>query len=789
MKFTNSTLIRIAAVLTPLLALSLLSPPLLAQDQPTPAAVSAALLRGRVLDPAGASIANAAITATAETGGRTFSSTSNSQGEFELSLEPGHYSIAVSAPSFAVAAAQVNLSPGASLAIQFTLQLPSVRSAVTVTDSVSYQAAATASATHTPVLLRDLPQSVTVITRQLISDQAISSIAGLARYIPGVTAIQGENNRDQLVIRGNSTSADFFLNGLRDDVQYYRDLYNVERVEALKGSNALAFGRGGGGGVINRVLKEPEFASLHELTLSGGSFGDRRLAADLNHPLAPSLAGRLNAMYEHSGSFRDFGWLERFGVNPVVSWAPASRTRITAGYEHFSDHRGADRGIPSFAGRPVNVPVETFYGNPDLSKVRALVDSGSLSVQQQAGRWNLRNSTLIRNYDRGYQNFVPGAVNPAQTLVSVSAYNNATQRLNFFNQTDFTYRADFLRIQHTLLAGAEAGRQYTNNFRNTGFFDNSATSISVPFSNPVIFTPVTFRQSPTDADNHLNTTAASAYLQDQAAISGRIQFIAGLRFDHFDLRFHNHRNGDHLRRIDNLLSPRAGIVFKPVASVSLYSSYSVSFLPSSGDQFSSLTAVTQQLKPERFTNYEIGAKWDAARPVSLTAALYRLDRTNTRSLDPNNPAAIIQTGSTRNLGFEAGVNGRLTRAWNVLGGYAWQNSFISSSTASAQRGFKVGQVPHHSFSLWNHYRFWPRLQGGLGIIHRSDMFAAVDNLVTLPGYTTADAALFFELTEKARFQFNVENLFNARYFLNADSNTNISPGSPRSLRAALVVHF
>jgi catecholate siderophore receptor len=261
-----------------------------------------------------------------------------------------------------------------------------------------------------------------------------------------------------------------------------------------------------------------------------------------------------------------------------------------------------------------------------------------------------------------------------------------------------------------------------------------------------------------------------------------------VRYDHFDLIYHNNRTGDTLRRIDRLVSPRFGVVLKPIEEVSVYGSYGVSYLPSSGDQFSSLTTITEQVKPEKFSNYELGLKWDIRRDLTLSSAVYRLDRTNTRATDPNNPAAIIQTGSQRTNGFELGMNGNVTRKWRVAGGYAFQDAEITSATA-AIAGKRVGQVPHHTFSLWNNYQFLPKLGAGLGIIQRSDMFATVDNTVKLPGYIRADAAVFYSFNERWRLQANLENLFNKKYFINADSNTNISPGSPRALRVGLIVKF
>jgi catecholate siderophore receptor len=334
--------------------------------------------------------------------------------------------------------------------------------------------------------------------------------------------------------------------------------------------------------------------------------------------------------------------------------------------------------------------------------------------------------------------------------------------------------------------GADFGRQETD---NTGFFNDVSTAVQAPFTNPTISTPVTFRQSATDADNHLRANVAGAFVQDQVDLSKYVQVIGGVRFDRFDLTYHNNRTGETLNRADDLVSPRAGVVFKPLPPVSIYGSYSVSYLPSSGDQFASLTTITEQVKPERFNNYEVGVKYDSPSGLSLTTAVYRLDRTNTRSTDPNDPTRIVQTGSQRTNGWELGLNGKVLPAWQVAGGYAYQDAEVTSATTAARDGAQVGQVPHHTLSLWNNYQFHPRVSGALGIIHRSDMFAAIDNTVTLPGYTRADAALYFRLSESLRLQANVENLTDKRYYSNADSNTNISPGFPRTLRLGLTASF
>jgi catecholate siderophore receptor len=745
--------------------------------------------KGTVVDTTGAPIAGARVSIDADATASDQAEVTDQSGVFGLTLGPGRHTVTVESEGFAPLTVTVNAAATGAESRTLTLQIAGFRDTVSVAAPPRYVAPAVTTATKTLTPLRDVPQSVTVITKQLMADQLMQSVGDTIRYVPGVSVHQGENNRDQVIIRGNNSSADFFVNGVRDDVQYYRDLYNLERIEAIKGPNATMFGRGGGGGVINRVTKEAGFMPLQELSIQGGTYSDRRVAGDVNQPIGDRVAFRLNGMYENDGSFRDNVTLERYGLNPTFTVAPTGKTKLTFGYENLYDHRVSDRGIPSFQGRPVDVDPSTVYGNPAVGWVNARVNLFSATIDHEEGRLRLHNRTLVGHYDRGYQNFVPGAVSANASLLTMTAYNNATTRTNVFNQTDATYPLMTGRITHTVLAGVEFGSQLTDNLRNTGFFNNTSTSIVVPLADALVTTPVAFRPGPTDADNHLRTNVAAAYTQDQLDVSKTVKVVAGVRYDYFDLNYHDNRSGLDLSRPDNLVSPRAAVIYKPIEPVSLYSSYTVSYLPSSGDQFSSLTVLTQQVQPERFNNYEVGAKWDVRDSLTINTAVYRLDRTNTRSTDPSDPTRIVQTGSQQTNGVEVGMAGDATSAWQIAGGYAYQRASVTSATASAALGAIVAQVPRHTLSLWNRYQFVPRVGAGVGVLYRSDMFAAIDDTVTLPGYVRADAALFITLTPKLRVQANVENVFDRRYFINADSNTNISPGSPRALRVALVTRF
>src|SRR5262249_33388682 len=269
---------------------------------------------------------------------------------------------------------------------------------------------------------------------------------------------------------------------------------------------------------------------LGEVTIQGGANGNKRVAGDIDRPFTSTLAARLNGVFERSDSFRHGVDLERYGVNPTLTWAPSAQTRINLAYEFLPDPRIADRGITSFGGAPADVDRSTYYGNADDSYVKARVNLTSATIEHRRGSFTLRNHTLVGAYDRSYQNYVPGAVTADRSQVALTAYNNATDRLNVFNQTDVTYRGSTGRIRHTLLFGAEAGRQLTDNFRNTGFFNNTSTSLLVPFENPRTATPVTYRQSATDADNHIRTVVAAAYVQDQIELSRYVDVVGGLRF-------------------------------------------------------------------------------------------------------------------------------------------------------------------------------------------------------------------------------------------------------------------
>ena len=654
-----------------------------------------------------------------------------------------------------------------------------------------YATAYSTTATKTNTLLRDIPQSITVVTRELIRDQSMQSMADVARYVPGVGVSQGEGNRDALVFRGNRSTGDFFTDGVRDDVQYFRDLYNIERVEVLKGANGMIFGRGGSGGVINRVTKQAGWDPIREFSFEGGSFDKKRATVDVGHAINDVAAVRFNSMYENSGSYRNGVNLERFGISPTVTLKPSHQTNIILGMEHFQDHRTSDRGIPSLNGAPVNTSPSTFFGDPRRSKADVTVTSFNALIEHKFNSgFTFRNRTNYAMYDKFYQNVFANSAVIAGSL-NLAAYNDTSTRDNFFNQTDFSYNLNTGPINHTIAVGVEVGRQVTDNSRLNGYFNNntSALALSVPLSSPITSDPITFGIRA--VDNHSVTRITSVYVQDQIVLLPQLHAIVGVRYDQFQVDFLKRTDNTQLKTDDGLLSPRLGLIYKPIEAISIYTSYSKAFAPRAAEQLTGLTVTTAALAPEKFTNLEAGIKWDILPALAFTTAVYQIDRTNVISVDPTDSRVTFLTKGQVVQGVEAGLSGQITSAWRVMGGYAYQVGELlsTSNITTAKNGATLAELPRHTFSMWNRYDFTPVWGMGIGVIHRSDMFAALDNTVRAQGFTRVDAAIFARIDRRLRFQVNIENLLDTKYIAAVHNNNNMTPGSPIAVRASVVYNF
>ena len=640
--------------------------------------------------------------------------------------------------------------------------------------------------TGTPLL--DTPQSVVTLDRSRLDDQGVEQLGEALRYVPGVTIGQGEGHRDQVVLRGQASTADFFLDGLRDDAQYYRPLFNTQRVEVLKGANALLFGRGGGGGVVNRVSKTPNLSDNSAVLASGAdSFGAWSLSADGNAVLGAGAALRLNATYEQFNNQRDFFDGNFIGFAPTLGLALGEQTKVTLAYEYDRDDRVVDRGVPALNGRPIAGYDRTFFGSPTLNHGTVDAHFARARVTHElADGLRIDVTGQFATYDKYYANVLPSAA--TTSTVTLTGYDTVSTRDNWIGQANLVWAGRTGSIAHTLLFGAELGNQSsTSQRRNVVFGSGTAQSATVALARTLTL-PALSWTAPISASRS-RVESRSIYLQDQVELAPWLQVIGGLRYDHFSVAANNRINGVASGRDDGKLSPRLGLVLKPREELSFYASFAKSFLPQTGDQFSTLDPAFQSLEPEAFRNLELGAKWDVTPALSMTAALFEVTRSNTRVADPANPGFFVLTGSSRVRGAEFSLAGRITPQWQMSLGYTYQEGEIRSATSAAPVGRQLEKLPHHQATAWTRYDLTPRFGLGLGVIHQSSQFATISNAVQLPAFTRIDAAAYLTLSEAVSIQLNVENLTDTHYYASAHTDNNIQPGEPVSARITARIKF
>ena len=660
----------------------------------------------------------------------------------------------------------------------------------------TYLKKTTSTATKTDTRIRDIPQSISVITEEQIKDQSLLGLKDAIQYSPGVMAGQGEGNRDSIWFRGNQSTSDIFVDGVRDDVQYYRDLYNIDRVEVLMGPNGMIFGRGGVGGVINRVVKEAAWENKNEIKIQGGAYDHKRSSVDLNNRIDETLAVRVNAMIEDSGSFRQGVESERKAINPTFTFKPSDKTKVVVGMEYFNDKRTSDRGIPSLSNGlqsyPYSTSRSTFFGNASQSPNEAIVKNGYAIIDHTFDNGvSVKNHTRFSNYDKYYQNvYAYNHVSIADKKLTIDGYYDNTQRQNFFNQTDLTYNFKTGSVSHKLLMGLEIGFQENENYRI-----KSTTRESVEASNP--FTFLTFDSS-RDRNTSTDISNQAVYFQDQISLNEQYKIIAGLRYDQFKTKYNDIKDSSNSATInDQFVTPRIGLVYKPIEPVSLYTSYSLSYLPRTGEQLTSLTPTNKSFDPEKFTNIEAGIKYDLLQSFSISSSIYRLERSKMAITDPSLPSTnIILVDGQVTKGFELGVAGKLFDSYSMYGGYTYQDAEITKNqvtgTTQITSGTSLGHVPEHTFSLWNKYELNETWSAALGVVSRSDMYAATpttSTAVKLPGYARLDAAIYANINKQTKLQLNIENLLDKTYYQSAHNNYNIMYGYPLTARATVTYTF
>ena len=640
-------------------------------------------------------------------------------------------------------------------------------------------------ALKTPVPILNVPQSLSIITEKEIRQQGFRELGDIARYTPGVNTSQGEGHRDSIVFRGVRSTADFYLDGVRDDVQYYRSLYNLNQVEILRGPNALLFGRGGTGGIVNRVTKKASIGETYgAIDIGADSFGAYDIAADYNIATSDKAALRVNVHYDALENHRDFYDGDRIGFNPTLKIEVSPKTTLDLSYEYADHERFIDRGIPTQNGEPVEAFEEITFGDKDinLTTLEAQIFRGMLSHEfSETMKANL--TVHYGDYEKMYRNLYVSDYDG--THVTMDGYEDPTERTNLIISGNLINEFDIGGMHHVLLVGLEHIETENENLRYNTFWsttsdDNEVFSVTRPmnFAVNAAGTPTSVDFS-TDLSNQTKSdiTVTSVLLQDQIDLTETFKIMLGARLDNFDITVDDIDDATSATREDEEISPRAGLIYKPQENISLYASYSESFLPRSGEQFKSLSANDSRLDPDIFENVEFGVKWDIKPDLSFTMSYF--DSEQTQAVRDSVTGEASEVVGLAVDGFELELKGKLTNQLTLALGY----SNFDGETSS---GGEPREIPEYNFSLWSTYQVNEKLGVGLGVTHQGE--SKINNnspTPILPDYTRVDLAAYYNIDEDMTLQLNIENLTDELYFPHAHSTHQASVGEPLNARIAI----
>ena len=631
------------------------------------------------------------------------------------------------------------------------------------------------------------PQSIDLISRDTLAAQGASRLADALRNVPGITFNAGEGSArgDTVNLRGFPAFNDFFLDGVRDAAVYTRDSFNLESVEVLEGPSAVLFGRGSTGGAINQVSKAPTLAPVWSGTVVGGTNDEIRGTVDIDQKLGDSAAIRINAMGERSQvAERDDVYNHRWGIAPSVAIGIGGPDTFTASYLHQEENNRPDTGIPFVGAYPAQVPRSNFYG---LSSDRATanVDIGTLRYRHAFSSGVDVSDTLryasyndLNQFNAPHFGYLgsPGAPTATTPLSIVKVGRDAPSssgvRTNLTNQTDLTARFDTGPISHTLVAGAEFGREYDATIRYNNPLATAAETPATPLLDPnpnEVAAP-----QPGKTRNLTTAHSEGVYFIDTVHIGSRIDITGGVRFDRFAAHYRptalvagvSAASLVPLDHTDKVASPRASLVYRPVQNQLVYVSYGTSFDPSA--EALSLSTKTANLDPVKAKSYEAGIKshWLGGMLTS-TAAIFQTQIDNAQTTDPDHPTALILGGNQRVRGVELGLDGHITDKWEITAGYTYLDGKTVFSTTAAIVGKQLPNVARNAASLWTEYYVAKDWEVGVGGNYVGQRFADSAQSAILPGYVLVNAMVAYTVNDHVTVRANVTNLFNKLAFQSA----------------------
>ena len=724
--------------------------------------------------------------------------------QFKLTPVAAALLFASAAPSPAVAQSADTKKPAAKVTES---QLPEV-SVSGQKSSDDYAAPVATIGGKTPTPLRDIPQSVTVINRVIMDQQAAYSLPQVLRNVPGITlgAAEGGTIGNNINLRGFSARTDIYLDGARDRGQYYRDVFFLDAVEVLKGPSSMLFGRGSTGGVINQVSKTPSLSARNEVSTTVGTSDFYRATADFNTPLSDTAAFRIALMGQKAHTTRDVMYNEDYGVAPSLSFGLGTPTQVTfsALLQHNRDM--PDYGVPPVNGIPAPVPNNTFYGLTDDRTVqdvgvfRALIDhkfspGARLRNQTQYSRYKIdalesgANSVGTRvgnafvalpTHNTGNFTNIP----LSQLVVQIGPHDRVIEDKSLFNQTDLIWNFNTESIAHTLITGLELGRDT---------YQNQATSRTnlpiVSLLNP------SYLPQPGNAaivrGNLANSSAntVAPYVNDTLELSKQWKVVGGVRYDRFDASITNSVSAPQSASQDvSFTIVRAGVIYQPTETQSYYISYGTSFDPSLETLV--VTSGQQALPPVENKSMEVGGKWDfLGGNLSLNSALFRVEQTNARSQISTGVYQL--TGDVLVKGLEFGIAGRILPQWQVIAGYTFLDAeIVKASALDGSQGKVPANTPRNSASLWTTYNLTREWEAGGGLTFVSERFANNQNFVSVGSYTRFDATVAYHQANY-ELRLNLLNLTDVNYYdalIPSDSGRSV-PGIGRTALMTFTYKF
>ncbi|NJP11477.1 MAG: TonB-dependent siderophore receptor [Leptolyngbyaceae cyanobacterium RU_5_1] len=661
--------------------------------------------------------------------------------------------------------------------------------------------ATTATKTDTPI--RNIPQSIQVIPRQILRDQAGTQISDALRNVSSLTNINIPGSfGDSGTSRGFFSGRNYFINGINSPFAGQNidlETFNLEQIEVLKGPGSVLYGRGEPGAVINVVTKQPLPDPTYSIGLEVGNFNYYRPTLDLSGPLNADKTARyrLNLLYQNTDSFVDFLNFETFAVAPVLSFELGKKTKLTleGQYFHYSES-SYFTGLPAsgtlFTNPLGRVPFSRNLGDPQSNaEPQGPSSFGSIGYRLEhkfSDNWSIRNAFNFENYNSTYTYLLTDGLDETDNR---TVYRSASRTdpgdglsQSFVLQTDVIGKVLSGNIKQEILFGVELRRRTIK-----GVFQ-SAPAAATDLFNPVYGIDIPDTDFAVDNDSFSKQNNLGIYVQDLVSIGENLHILLGGRFDLVKQIDENKLTEETLEQQDTAFSPRIGIVYQPIREVSLYANYSRSFEPS--ENASNVNLDGSPFKPTKGEQFEVGMKteWLDGK-LSATLAAYQIEKQNIITRDPDNPGFRIQIGEQRSRGIELDVVGQVLPGLNLIASYSYIDAEITKDNGGFA-GNRPSLVPTHRGSLWATYEIQRgSLKGfgfGGGVFITGDRKGDLDNSFDLPGYTRVDAALFYR-RDNWRVGLNFKNLFNRDYFESAFSRESLFPGAPFTVVGTVSVSF